>query len=222
MSDKPQGPEAQLAFCLERFGIGTVLDVGANRGQYARRLRRAGYGGAILSIEPIPTLRDALAAEAAGDPLWRVAPALALGERDGLAELEVSAEDDMSSLLPQTELLGRISPSSRVLRKVSVPLRRLDTLLPELAPEGPLFLKLDVQGYEHEVLAGAAGVLGRIAGLQLEMALVPLYQGERSWRDTVDWAEAQGFALHLLIPGYFEQKLARQLQVDGVFFRPPA
>jgi hypothetical protein len=51
------------------------------------------------------------------------------------------------------------------------------------------------------------------------MALVRLYAGEPLWREMVDRLEAMGFGLHLLIPGYYERKLGRQLQVDGVFYR---
>ena len=82
-----------------------------------------------------------------------------------------------------------------------------------------MFLKIDAQGYDAEVLAGAAGLLERLAGIQLEMALVPLYEGERGFRGLLDDLAALGFEPWLFLPGYFERKLARQLQVDGVFMR---
>ena len=83
-------------------------------------------------------------------------------------------------------------------------------------------LKIDVQGYEHAVLDGAAVTLERLETLQLEMALVRLYEGERLWRDMVDRLDGLGFDLLLLIPGYFDKQMVRQLQVDGVFRRRPA
>ena len=216
---KPREPYAQLVRTFRHFGIDAVIDVGANRGQYGRRLRRYGYRGPILSIEPLPDAHAILIREAAGDPAWRVAPPMALGARTGSAEIEVSAERDMSSLLPQAPLLERISPSSRVERRLRVPLHRLDEL-EGIPPDWQrLFLKLDVQGYEMQVLEGAGRLWPRIVGLQVEMALVRLYRGEPGFREVVAALEARGYALHLLIPGYFEPKLARQLQVDGVFYR---
>lgn len=221
---KPREPLAQLAHTLGLFRVEAVLDVGANEGQYAASLRAQGWAGPIVSVEPIPEVRERLAARAAGDPAWAVLPAMALGERDGEAALEISAESDMSSLLAQGPLLRRVSPSSAVARRVTVPLRRLDGLAlpPPAATARRLFLKLDVQGAEPRVLEGAAGLMPRIVGLQVEMALVPLYEGESLWRDTVALLEAAGFDLHLLLPGYYERRLGRQLQVDGVFYRRDA
>lgn len=224
---KPREPLAQLVHTLGLFGVGAVVDVGANEGQYATALRAHGWAGPIVSVEPIPEVHARLAARAAADPAWTVLPPMALGAEDGgTAVLEVSAESDMSSLLPQGGLLRRISPTAAVTRRIEVPLRRLDRidlLLPGGTAAGRgLFLKLDVQGAEALVIEGAAGLMPRVVGLQAEMALVPLYEGEASWRDTVARLEAAGFALHLLLPGYYERKLGRQLQADGVFYRRDA
>lgn len=210
----------QLVHALGVHRIDAVIDVGANRGQYATGLRRAGWCGPIVSFEPLPDLRDALAATAAADPAWTVAPAMALGDRDAVAVLERSAESDMSSLLPRTALLERISPSSAVVERLEVPLRRLDGLaMLTASPWRRMLVKLDVQGGEAAVLDGATGLWDRIAALQLELALVPLYRGETPWRVMVDRLAAEGFSLGLVIPGYYEQKLGRQLQFDGVFVR---
>lgn len=215
--------DAQLGFALRHQGVDAVVDVGANRGQFARRLRRAGWRGPILSFEPIPELRAALARQARRDPLWEIAPPLALGDRDGTAVLEVSAEDDMSSTLPQSPLLRVISPSSAVRRRIEVRQARLDGLAAVTGrPWQRLFVKVDVQGAEPAVLAGMAGLWDRVAGLQLELALFPLYEGERPWLELVGDLARRGFAPYLLFPGYFAKALGRQVQLDAVFFREQA
>jgi FkbM family methyltransferase len=220
---KAKTPNAQLAAVLEHFRITCVLDVGANCGQYGAMLRQWGYLGRIVSFEPLAEAHAALEARAAGDPGWQVAPRMALGERDGEVEIEVSAESDMSSILPQSALLREISPTSAVVRKETAPLRRLDRIAGSwLTPDDRAFLKVDAQGSEPRILAGARDVLARVLGIQLEMSLVPLYQGERAFRAVLDDLDRLGFELYLLLPGYFERKLARQLQVDGVFMRPSA
>jgi FkbM family methyltransferase len=217
---KAKSPNAQLVAVLARFRITCVLDVGANVGQYGAMLREWGYPGRIVSFEPQAGVHAALERRAAADPAWQVAPPMALGGRAGEIELQVSAESDMSSLLPQSALLQQVSPSSAVVRRETVALRRLDEVAPSyLRPDDRVFLKIDTQGYEAEVLAGAEGLLERLAGLQLEMPLVPLYEGERAFRAMLDDLAALGFKPYLFLPGYFERKLARQLQVDGVFMR---
>ena len=107
-----------------------------------------------------------------------------------------------------------------MVRKETVPLCRLDEVAgPYLRPDDRVFLKIDAQGYDAEVLAGARGLIDRLTGIQLEMALVPLYEGERGFRGLLDDLAALGLEPWLFLPGYFERKLARQLQIDGVFMR---
>jgi FkbM family methyltransferase len=217
---KAKAPNAQLVAVLGQFRITCVLDVGANVGQYGALLREWGYPGRIVSFEPQASAHAALERRAAGDPAWQVAPAMALGDRAGQIELEVSAESDMSSVLPQGALLRRVSPSSAVVRKETVSLCRLDEVTGSyVAPDDRVFLKVDTQGYEAQVLAGAGRLLERVAGIQLELSLVPLYEGERAFRAMLDDLAVLGFEPYLFLPGYFERKLARQLQVDGVFMR---
>ncbi|MFO1068496.1 MAG: FkbM family methyltransferase [Geminicoccaceae bacterium] len=216
-------PWAQLALALTRQRIDAVLDVGANVGQFAGYLRREGWTGPIVSFEPIPEAHAELVCKAAADPEWQVAPRCALADRDGTAVLEVSAESDMSSLLPQAPLLRSLSPSSAVTRRIEVPLARLDGVAASTDPRWQrLFLKIDVQGGEDRVLAGAEGLWPRIAGVQVELSLIELYRGERPWRETLDGLMRRGFEPHLWLPGYFSRQLARQLQVDVVLFRPDA
>lgn len=217
---KARPHEAQLTAVLARFEISCVLDVGANVGQYALMLREGGFGGRIVSFEPLADAHATLARRAAADPRWQIAPRMAIGDRDGDVELEVSAESDMSSILPQSELLREISPSSAVLRRERVPVARLESAAqPYLAPEDRIFLKIDTQGFEPQVLAGAGNLMARLCGLQLEMSLVPCYEGEVGFRAMLDRLAAAGFEPWLFIPGYFERKLGRQLQLDGVFMR---
>jgi FkbM family methyltransferase len=220
---KAKSPDAQLVAVLQHFRISCVLDVGANVGQYGSMLREWGYPGRIVSFEPQAEVHGALARRAALDPAWQVAPRMALGPRAGAIQIEVSAESDMSSILPQSALLQQISPSSAVVGRETVPLCRLDEVAAwYLRPDDRAFLKIDVQGYEAEVLSGAGGLLERCTGIQLEMSLVPLYQGERGFRGLLDDLAALGFEPWLFLPGYFERKLARQLQLDGVFMRAAA
>ncbi|MDX1540791.1 MAG: FkbM family methyltransferase [Geminicoccaceae bacterium] len=210
----------QLDLLLKRAGISLVLDVGANLGQYARRLRAQGYSGRIVSFEPLEKVHAELTSIAAADPRWEIAPRMALGAAGGEVTIEVSAEADMSSILPQSELLRAISPTSRISGRESVRLERLDIVGKRyLHPDDRVFLKVDTQGYEAAVLDGAGALLPRLHDIQLELSLVPLYEGEDGFRAMLERMAKLGFEPHLILPGYFERKLARQLQVDVVFMR---
>jgi len=97
--------------------------------------------------------------------------------------------------------------------------RRLDKVFDQyVRPDDKTYLKIDVQGYEMHVLEGATAVLDRIVGLQIEMSLVPMYEGGPLFGDIVAWANAHGFALMGIEPGFAHPVSGRLLQFDGVFY----
>ncbi|MCY3827937.1 MAG: FkbM family methyltransferase [Rhodospirillaceae bacterium] len=224
MSRKPKPSHWEnLVTILGHFGVTVVLDIGAHRGEYGGYLRRAGWAGRIVSFEPQSTVRPALEQRAAADGNWQVAPAMALGGADGEIALNISAESDMSSALPLAENAMRFTPSSAMTGQETVPLRRLATVFGDhVRDDDTVFVKADTQGYESAVLDGAAPVMARIAGWQLELSIEPIYAGETDWRVLLDRMERLGYAAHLFIPGYFSRHIARQLQIDGVFMRAGA
>ena len=209
-----------LVRILEHHGITVVLDVGANVGQYATRLRQGGWAGRIVSFEPLPTARVALTQAAAADPLWEVAPPMALGASAGTVTLNVSAESDMSSTLPFLPEMADLLDSAAYTGTVTAPLARLDGVFDQYAGGNDrVLLKIDTQGTESAVLEGASGILDRIQGIQLELSIVPVYQGERELSGHDRGLEELGFEPALFIPGYFNHRTARLISMDGVFLR---
>jgi FkbM family methyltransferase len=204
---------------LRSEGIEAVLDVGANAGQYAQRLRAGGYSGRIVSFEPLAEAFGALERAAASDPAWE-ARRLALSDVDGEAEIHVSANSWSSSLLDMGERHLASAPESAYVGSQRITTARLDSIWDELiGPDERPFLKLDVQGFEMHVLRGAAAHLDRVAGVQAELALVHLYEGDSLWREVVEHLEAQGFELAGLEPGFEDPESGRMLQADGIFLR---
>jgi FkbM family methyltransferase len=209
-----------LVRILGHHGIDVVLDVGANVGQYAARLRQGGWGGRIVSFEPLPDAHAALEQAAAPDALWEIAPRMALGASAGTLSLNVSAESDMSSALPFVPEMADLLDSAAYTGSVTAPLARLDEVFGEYAGNtGRVLLKIDTQGTEAAVLEGASGVLDRICGIQLELSIVPVYQGERTYLDMIAALGELGFHPALFIPGYFNHRSARLISMDGVFIR---
>jgi hypothetical protein len=71
-----------------------------------------------------------------------------------------------------------------------------------------------------EVLKGAEGLLQRTAAIQLELSLVPLYEGAPKFVDMIAYVESKGFELFSLVSGFSDRRIGRLLQVDGFFVRP--
>ena len=215
--------DSRIVQLIGLHGAGAVIDVGANTGQYAQRLRAAGLGLPIVSVEPGTAAHAALVAAAANDPAWTVAPRMALSDVRGSARLNVNSRTDMSSLKPMAEATLAAFPKAKPADVEEVRTERLDAVFDALvAPfPKPVFLKIDTQSCEAEVIRGAEAVLEHITAIQLEMSLLPLYEGEASYLEIITALDRLGYDLHLVIPGFFSRTLARQLQFDGLFVRRP-
>lgn len=218
----PDGrPEHHRALALRHHDIATVLDVGANRGQYGAALRRFGYRRRIVSFEPLSGPFSVLRRLAAQDPRWTCVQC-ALGAEASSLPLNVAGNlGASSSALPMLDAHRSAAPQAAYVGVEHVQQRRLDEVLAALAlPTAErIFLKVDVQGYERRVLDGLGDAWGRLHGLQLELSLVPLYEGQMLYQEALDTVSAQGFALHGLEPGFADRATGQLLQADGVFFR---
>lgn len=205
---------------LREHHVAVVFDVGANAGQYGRALRRLGYRGRLVSFEPHGDAFAQLQAAAAGDPGWTAVNA-ALGERAGEATLHRSGLSPSSSLLPMLARHEEAVPETRYVSTETVAVHRLDDVFDDhVRPGEAVFLKIDTQGYERAVLDGATEALPRIAGIQLELSVVPLYEGSALLPELVDRLLRAGFGLMAVDPGFRDPVTQELLQVDGLFFRP--
>ncbi len=204
---------------LAQYGVDVVLDVGANEGQFVRRLFSQGYDGRVVSFEPGMAAFTQLEAHARSWHNWQ-AIHLALGAVDGDASLLIAGNSQSSSLLPMEPLHAEAAPESRYVRQETTPIRRLDSVIDDYCrPDDRCFLKLDVQGSERDVLRGAQQALQRCVGVQLEMSLAPLYRGETLFRDMWDVMSALQFDLLSFSPAFMDQRTGQTLQIDGIFFR---
>ncbi len=218
-------PTRSLAFMRQHVlrdeGVTLVFDVGANRGQYASRLRALGYAGRIVSFEPLSDAFAKLSGQAARDPKWECVRC-AVGDSDGEAVIHIAGNSESSSLLSMGERHLSSAPESAYVGTETVPLRRLDALHSRHSSVGDrIFLKLDVQGYEKQALRGATETLGRVVAIESELSLVPLYTGQALLHEVVELLDTSGFALVWLEPGFSDPSAGHILQMDGLFVRRP-
>lgn len=210
-----------LARELNAHRVDVVLDVGANSGQYATSLREATFNGRIVSFEPLARPFSVLKDKVSRDPRWDCRQC-ALGDCDGAAEMNVSGNAaQSSSLLPMLQAHRDALPTANYVGTEGVEIRRLDSVAPEvLEPTDVAFVKLDVQGFEKQVMAGGEATLGtRCVGMQIELSFVPLYEGGMLVGEAVRLAHSLGFTLTGFVPFFFDIRTRQVLQADGVFFR---
>jgi FkbM family methyltransferase len=218
---RPDATETgRLATMLRHHDVDWVLDVGANVGQFASRLRGAGYAGRILSFEPLGQAHERLLAASRNDERWEIAPRVAIGDSEGETDLHVSGNSVSSSILDMLDRHANSACGSRYVATERVRLSTLDSMtMGKLGAAAVPFVKIDTQGYEDRVLNGAQNVLAKARGLQLELSFVPLYEGQQLFEPLMDRLRSLGFSVWAIWPGFCEPTSGRMLQADVILFR---
>ena len=200
--------------------IEVLFDVGANAGQYAQDARRQGYKGQIISFEPLPDAHKKLIKNSKKDPLWIVHGRIALGSKRGSGIINVSENSYSSSFLNITQKLLSNTPDTRYVKKINVEITTLDSVFNTYVKKSnKVFLKIDTQGFESEVLKGSVKNLLNISGIQLEMSTEPLYQKQKTYEYFLTFLKKYNFRLWSIIPGYWNTKTGQMLQFDGIFIK---
>lgn len=212
---------ARLMAALNSWNINTILDVGANEGQFGEELRSCGYAGTIISFEPVSHAHRRLLLRSERDPHWRVAPRIALGATRGIVHLNVAANSVSSSILPMLEAHRKAAPESVYTSNETVQLLPLDeAAAPFLRDRADrILIKIDTQGYEWNVLDGSPEILSRAQAVLIELSIVPLYEKQHLWRDCIARLESLGFTLWALEPVFIDATNGKMLQMDGLFVR---
>jgi FkbM family methyltransferase len=213
---------AKMQRLLAYNNIDLVFDVGANIGQYAKLLRELGYSGRIVSFEPLSSAYSQLKAVSEKDPLWEIAPQAAIGNQEGEIIINIAGNSQSSSALPMLDAHLESAPESAYSGSETVKLSRLDTIAKDYikSETKSIFLKIDVQGLEKQVIEGATAILPLVKGIKLELSLVPLYEGQVLFKEMIDIIEKLGYELYGIEPGFTAEKTGRMLQMDGIFFKP--
>src|SRR6266516_4546364 len=195
------GSRASAELLRER-GVSLLLDVGANEGLFALRLRAAGYRGRIVSFEPLSEMFAKLEAASADDRLWECVR-VALGTNVGTATLNVAGNWASSSLLPMNPRHSLAEPRSSYVETQEVELATLDDASARfLRRDDRVYLKLDVQGSELDVLRGAERTHEQVEVLDVELSVLPLYDGAPLLSEVGAYLEDRRFRLVAIEPGF--------------------
>jgi len=194
----------------------SVIDVGANAGQFSVAASKEFRHADIYPIEPDPRtakkLRHNLEPKLAANIIRK-----AVGERDGSITFNVNSDSQVSSILPLGDDRQRAFPKSVVMQQISVPLATLDSLFGDIPLAKPILLKIDVQGYEDQVISGAANFLASVSWIVMEVSCARLYEGEQDFMAIIKLMASHGF--RFVRPLNFHQagKNSDIIEMDALF-----
>lgn len=200
--------------------IDAILDVGGNLGQYAMMLRMlVGYRGWIFSCEPNPAVARRMSARLRHDARWRLFP-FALGQTEGTLSLQITRASEFTSFrAPSAESARLFGDLGEVTEVLEVPVRTLGAALAsarECAPCRNVYLKLDTQGFDFEILRGAGAALDEVRALQTELAFQSLYEGSADWSAVHAFLGSRGFELSGVFP-VNATEVGALIEADGVY-----
>jgi FkbM family methyltransferase len=203
---------------LREAGIRTVIDVGANTGQFATAVHEVLPDASIHSFEPLEDCFVTMVKRLGAMPGFH-AYQVALGNDDATVDFNRSAFSQSSSVLPMASLHREAFAWSAENTTVKVPLRRLDEFAANLSLQPETLLKVDVQGYEDRVLLGGENVVRACKYVILETSLDSLYEGQASFEQI--YRIMGGFGFHYAgnvdqLPNPLDGRI---LQADALFVR---
>jgi FkbM family methyltransferase len=197
-------------------GICTVLDVGANVGQFASQIHKTLPQAKIYSFEPLSGCYAQLLCnmkQASGFQAFNHA----LGDSNGRSQIYRNDFSASSSLLPMEELHKRAFPFTANAKQEMIEIRRLDDVAPQLEMVDNILVKIDVQGTEDKVIQGGAGVLARASILIVETSFKPLYQGQPLFATIYDLLRGMDFVYMGTEDIMRDPRNGRVLQCDSLF-----
>lgn len=210
--------EAFMSPFFQNFNIETILDIGANTGQLAITLRCAFPNAQIYSFEPLPNCYAQLVENMRRFKNFQ-AFNIALGETSGTIEFEENEFSASSSILKISDEHTKNFPFTEKTKKVQVDVKTLDSLSENVALNGNMLVKMDVQGYESFVIAGGKQVLKKAKIIITETSVETLYENQKLFSDIYQQLTNLGFEYK----GSFDQLKSpidgRILQQDALFVK---
>ncbi len=203
---------------LHDLNINTVLDVGANTGQFATFMNRILPQCDIYSFEPLADCFDELTRAMSRASRFR-AFKCALGEKDGEGEIHRSEFSPSSSLLTMRRLHAKLFPFTAKTWVERVPIRTLDGVVADLQLRDNVLIKIDVQGYEDRVIRGGRDTLGRAKALIVEVSFQALYDSQVLFDTVYDMLKELGFSYTGSMDQLNNPIDGSVLQCDAVFLK---
>ncbi|WP_211091451.1 FkbM family methyltransferase [Pseudothauera rhizosphaerae] len=198
--------------------IGTVIDIGANKGQFALIARYMFPRSSIYSFEPLEGPANRYRRLLLPEFRFYLTQA-AIGPENKLVPIHVSASDDSSSLLPIGRLQSELFPGTQESHTDTVRQAPLSELLDAATLQRPCLLKLDVQGFELNALQGCTNAFPNIDWIYVECSFLELYEGQALACDVIAYLYLHDFRVSGVYNMTYDSK-GRAIQADFLFSAP--
>jgi FkbM family methyltransferase len=209
----------RLNHFLKLNNIECIIDIGANVGQYAEYLRQIGFKKDIISFEPLNDAYEILKSKTKKDSRWE-AYNFGIGDNEQSSKINVSKNSYSSSILDMSSSHLDSAPDSIYVSNQKITIKRLDRLeFLEKLKDKNLFLKIDTQGYEEQVINGSTNIINRVKGIQIEMSLKELYKDQILFEELYKKIVNLNFDLWDIKRGFSNPKSGKVLQFDAIFFK---
>ena len=206
---------------LRERNIKTVLDIGANTGQFASKARALFPTAQIYSFEPIQAVYALLDKKFENDLKFKSFN-LGLGDSKGIVSFFQNEFSDSSSLLPMNQLHKENFPKTINEKKIEIQIDQLDNLINDLDLERPILIKIDVQGFEDKVISGGEKVIEMANIAIIEVGFYKLYENQVMFDDILLKMNSLGF----IYKGNYDQLISplngSVLQADAIFINDKA
>lgn len=196
----------------------TILDIGANQGYFAKEMRALLPNAQIHCFEPLPDCFKALVQHTQTDHFIAVHN-IGFGEHNEQRFMYQNSYSPSSSLLEIADLHIRNFPQTQHTFQTQVEIRRLDDYLKDVELPMPLFVKIDVQGFEDKVILGGKNILQKADAILVELSFVPLYHHQPLFHDIYELLIDLGFEFRGAFHQLFDAKNGNVLQMDGIFIK---
>ncbi len=206
------------AVWLESFDIKTVIDVGANIGQFAIDVRKLYPDAAIYSFEPLPQPYNELLMNTKSFAKFKPYN-FALGDYEGITKMYSNEFSQSSSMLEMADSHKQAFPHTRNASSITVNIHTLDATVSELQLDSDILLKIDVQGSEKQVLDGARETLNKVKINIIETSYIPLYKDQTLFGDVHNYLDELGFRFHGNLGQLIHPIEGSVLQGDSIFIK---
>lgn len=180
---------------LKYLNCDSIVDVGANRGQFALVARECLPNAMIYSFEPLPAPFHKIKCLFSDDNKVKIFHC-AIGQSQKNMTMHVSKSDDSSSLYPISRTQSILYPGTEEKETVQIALEKLNNFIKAEDLQGRSLLKIDVQGYELEVMKGSEEILCDFSYVYVECSFIELYIGQPLLYEIIKYMSDKGFGVY--------------------------
>ena len=195
---------------LKNYDIDLVIDIGANEGQFAKKIIDYGFKNKIISFEPIKKVNKILRSNSKNHQNWIVNKSFGFGNLNQTKLINVSKNSVSSSILEINKKHLRAQPDAMTISKEKIRLVTLNSYLNKYKFKNKkIFIKIDTQGYEKKIILGAKKVLNRVTGLMIEASISKVYKNETDYMAIINLMKKLGFMFGQLKEDLLIKKLVK-------------